>query len=67
MNRSLFRITAHIQLALAIVLATGCTPTQPFFLNESPDLEHYLDTATAVEYPTSTLRVFQRQSSRGLR
>ncbi|MEL6107134.1 MAG: TolC family protein [Planctomycetota bacterium] len=51
MNRSLFRFTAHLQLALAIVLATGCTPTQPFFLNESPDLEHYLDTATAVEYP----------------
>ncbi|MEO1528957.1 MAG: TolC family protein [Planctomycetota bacterium] len=51
MKRSLFRITAHLQLAIAIVLATGCTPTQPFFLNESPDLEHYLDTATSVEYP----------------
>ena len=51
MNRSLFRIAAHLQLALAIVLATGCTPTQPFFLNESPDLQHYLNTATSIEYP----------------
>jgi outer membrane protein TolC len=51
MNRSLFRIAAHLQLALAIVLATGCTPTQPFFVNESPDLQHYLNAATSIEYP----------------
>lgn len=51
MNRSLFRIAAHLQLALAFVLATGCTPTQPFFINESPDLQHYLNTATSIEYP----------------
>ncbi|QEF99514.1 Outer membrane efflux protein [Stieleria maiorica] len=51
MNRSLFRIAAHLQLVLAIVLATGCTPTQPFFVNESPDLQHYLNTATSIEYP----------------
>ncbi|MCC9601388.1 TolC family protein [Stieleria sp. JC731] len=51
MNRSLFRFAAYLQLALAIVLATGCTPTQPFFINESPDLKHYLDTATSIEYP----------------
>ncbi|MCD0458955.1 TolC family protein [Roseiconus lacunae] len=51
MNRSLFRFAAYLQLVLAIVLATGCTPTQPFFINESPDLKHYLDTATSIEYP----------------
>ena len=42
---------AYIQLCLAAVLATGCTSTQPFFLNESPDLQHYLNTATQIEYP----------------
>lgn len=51
MNRSLFRIAAHLQLALAFVLATGCTPTQPFFVGESPDLQHYLNTASSIEYP----------------
>ncbi|OYP33115.1 TolC family protein [Rhodopirellula sp. MGV] len=51
MNRSLFHFAASVQLALAIVMATGCTPTQPFFVNESPDLKHYLDTATSIEYP----------------
>lgn len=51
MNRSLFRIAANVQLALAIVLSTGCTPTQPFFVGESPDLQHYLNTATSIEYP----------------
>ncbi len=53
MNRSLFRITAYLQLALAVVFSTGCsgTPTQPYFVNESPNLEYYLNTATRIEYP----------------
>ena len=51
MNRSLFRFAAHLQLVLAFVLVTGCSPTQPFFINESPDLQHYLNTATSIEYP----------------
>ncbi len=51
MNRSLFRMTVYLQLGIMILLATGCAPTQPFFLNESPDLQHYLNTATAIEYP----------------
>lgn len=51
MNRSLFRHTAYLQLALAILFACGCAPTQPFFLNESPDLEYYLNSATQIEYP----------------
>lgn len=51
MNRSLFRITAYLQLGIMILCATGCAPTQPFFYHESPDLQHYLNSATAVEYP----------------
>jgi len=52
MNRSLlYRYTAYLQLGLALLLASGCAPTQPFFLNESPDLKYYLQTATQIEYP----------------
>ncbi len=51
MNRSLFRITAQLQLGITILLASGCAPSQPFFLNESPDLQYYLNTATQIEYP----------------
>lgn len=51
MNRSLFRKLTYLQLALSLFMATGCTPTQPFFLNESPDLQYYLNTATQIEYP----------------
>ncbi|MFK8114860.1 MAG: TolC family protein [Rubripirellula sp.] len=51
MNRSLLKITAYLQLGLTILLATGCAPTQPFFLNESPDLQYYLNSATRIEYP----------------
>lgn len=51
MNRSLFRVTAYLQLGITILLGTGCAQTQPFFANESPDLQHYLNTATQIEYP----------------
>lgn len=51
MNRSLFRITAYLQLGIMVLLSTGCAQTQPFFLKESPDLQHYLDQATSIEYP----------------
>jgi outer membrane protein TolC len=51
MNRSLIRLTAYLQLGLTVLLATGCAPTQPFFLNESPDLQYYLNSATRIEYP----------------
>lgn len=33
------------------LLATGCTPTQPFYFMEDGDLSHYLDVATQIEYP----------------
>jgi outer membrane protein TolC len=51
MNRSLLRKTAYLQLGIMILLSTGCAPTQPFFLNESPDLQYYLNAATKIEYP----------------
>ncbi|WP_164101899.1 TolC family protein [Candidatus Laterigemmans baculatus] len=51
MNRSLIRVATYVQLYVMALLATGCTPTQPFFLNESPELRHYLDRATEIEYP----------------
>ena len=50
MNRSLFRITAYIQIGIIILMSTGCAPTQPYFKNESPELQHYLNTATSIEY-----------------
>ncbi len=51
MNRSLFRITAYLQLGIMILMSTGCAQTQPFFLKESPDLQYYLNSATSIEYP----------------
>ena len=51
MSRSLLKRTTYLQLLLTLLLATGCAPTQPFFLHESPDLQYYLNTATQIEYP----------------
>lgn len=51
MNRSLIRLTAQLQLGITLLIACGCAPTQPFFLNESPDLNYYLNSATQIEYP----------------
>ena len=51
MNRSLFRAATYVQLVVITLLSTGCAPTQPFFLNEGPNLSHYLDKATQIEYP----------------
>lgn len=51
MNRSLIRAATYVQLFVMTLLATGCAPTQPFFLNESPNLSHYLDKATQIEFP----------------
>ena len=51
MNRSLIRAATYVQLFCMSMLAVGCAPTQPFYLNESPDLRYYLDKATQIEYP----------------
>ncbi len=49
MKKQVYRIIAFVQMAL--VLFTGCHPTQPFFIGERGDLAHYLDTAMKIEYP----------------
>ncbi|MEM6691944.1 MAG: transporter, partial [Planctomycetota bacterium] len=51
MKPALLKFAAKLQLALAVAMSTGCVSTQPFFLNESPDLQYYLNSATRVEYP----------------
>lgn len=34
-----------------LVAATGCVPTQPFYLHEDGDLSHYIEKATQMETP----------------
>ena len=36
---------------LGLAAFTGCAPMQPYYLNESGDMSHYLDVATDIEYP----------------
>lgn len=38
-------------LLTLMVVATGCHPTQPFYLHEDGDLSHLLETATDIDYP----------------
>ena len=38
-------------LLIAVIVLTGCHPTQPFYFREDGDLSHYLDHATDFEYP----------------
>ncbi len=38
-------------LTTAVMVSTGCHPTQPFYFFEDGDLSHYLDVATDIEYP----------------
>src|SRR5262245_44828131 len=41
----------RVLVVCALVAATGCSPTQPFYLHEDGDLSHYIDKATAAEHP----------------
>jgi outer membrane protein TolC len=38
-------------LQVGLIALTGCHPTQPFYMGETGDMAHYLDTATKIEYP----------------
>jgi outer membrane protein TolC len=38
-------------LLIGLTIFSGCSPTQPFYLNEDGDLSHYIDKATDLEYP----------------
>lgn len=49
MNRPTKRLVAL--LLTTLLIATGCHPTQPFYLHEDGDLSHYLATATELENP----------------
>ncbi len=40
-----------VLLLMAVMTLSGCHPTQPFYLFEKGDLQHYIDTATEIEYP----------------
>ncbi|MCU0959937.1 MAG: TolC family protein [Pirellulaceae bacterium] len=49
MNRPLQRLVALMLIML--LTATGCAPTQPFYLHEDGDLSHYVATVTELENP----------------
>lgn len=48
MSRPIVRYAAYLQIAL--VMFTGCAPTQPFFIAKDNTMAHYLDQALAIEY-----------------
>ena len=49
MHPSLHKI--GLTLSLALVVGTGCHPTQPFYFGENGDLSHYVGVATEIDYP----------------
>jgi outer membrane protein TolC len=49
MHKKLIRSIATLQIGLAFL--TGCHPTKPFYMGETGDLSHYIDTASRIEYP----------------
>jgi outer membrane protein TolC len=49
MHKKLIRTIASLQIGLAFL--TGCHPTKPFYMGETGDLSHYIDTASRIEYP----------------
>jgi outer membrane protein TolC len=46
-------LSALVLTTAALVSATGCSPTQPFYFFEDGDLSHYVGMATNIEYPDS--------------
>ncbi len=49
MHKKIIRTVATLQIGLALL--AGCHPTQPFYVGETGDLSHYIDTASRIEYP----------------
>jgi len=48
---------AKLLLAAAMAsIASGCTPTQPIYLNDTGDLSTYIEKATSIEYPDVEVR-----------
>ena len=52
MNRPMHRLV--VLLLIMLLTATGCSPTQPFYLHEDGDLSHYVATVTELENPDVT-------------
>ncbi len=44
-------LAALVVLLGSVLLATGCSPQQPFYFFEDGDLSHYVGMATNIEYP----------------
>lgn len=45
----------HLVACSFLVGAIGCSPSKPIYLNDTGNLSHYLDQATAVEYPDTDI------------
>ena len=43
-----FRLTSSLGICLVIA---GCTPSKPLYVNDTGALDHYVDSATSIEYP----------------
>ena len=50
MKRNPYKFIAALSFSMSM-LATGCTPTKPIYLNDTGNLTHFIDQATAIEYP----------------
>ena len=50
MSRQFLKRSSIVWLALCAA-AVGCRPQQPFYFFEHKDMSHYVDVATAIEYP----------------
>ena len=48
MKRNPCKIFAALTMS---VLATGCMPSKPIYLNDTGNLNHFVDQATSIEYP----------------
>ena len=50
MKRNPYKLIAALSFTMSL-LATGCTPTKPIYLNDTGNLNHFVDQATTIEYP----------------
>ena len=50
MKRNPYKLIAALSFTMS-VLATGCMPTKPIYLNDTGNLNHFVDQATSIEYP----------------
>ena len=48
MKRYSYKLIAALSLS---VLSVGCTPSKPIYLNDTGNLNHFVDQATSIEYP----------------